>query len=657
MIQAIGLTSVPRRRERPRVDDLTFEARPSHVTALVGPKGAGKTTALRLILRLDSGRGVALLRGRPLHQVPHPVREVGVLLGDVPGHPARSARGHLRMLAAVAGVPPERADDLLDLVGLSGLAHEPLGSFSLGMDRRLGVAAALLGDPHTLVLDEPSHGLSPREAGWLHGLLREYADQGGAVLTTGRDPREATRVADRVVTVDEGRLVADQDAAEYAYARLRPRVTVTSPHAERLAALLTREARGSQSAEAGNGTHETPEVVREGGARLSVYGSSCAAVGETAYRNGIVVHRLADEAADVGATLETPLARADGRGTGGTGGAAGAGQARGTGETRGARGTEGVTRTGATPAAEVSTATAQQAEASPPRLPAIPRPGPTAPFRYELHRMFGVGITWYAMGAALLLALLMAVALVAMDSDAYAHQSGHALPLLAGWPPGPAFFLPPAAVAAGLLGALAYGHEFTYPALAPAHTPVPRRPGLFVAKVAVSGATAVVLVAVTAAVNALALSMLFGTSALAIPASAPAPADQGLSLFAVTVGCAWAGLVAAGIFRSTLLGLAAVLAVPMLMAPAVRELFSGASGRAFEGFPSRLEPAYFASWPSAIERWAPAGWRLLTQPVGQAAVLSAFVILCGYLLVGFRGRGRQGPAPAPKPQKRSNTAP
>lgn len=652
MIQAIGLTSVPRRRERPRVDDLTFEARPGHVTTLLGPKGAGKTTALRLILRLDSGRGVALLRGRPLHHVPHPVREVGVVLGDVPGHPARSARGHLRMLTAVAGVPPERADDLLDLVGLSGLAHEPLGSFSLGMDRRLGVAAALLGDPHTLVLDEPSHGLSPREASWLHGLLREYADQGGAVLITGRDPREATRSADRVVTIDGGRLVADQDAAEYARARLRPRVAVTSPHAERLASLLTRQVRGPQSAEAGNGTHETLEVVREGGARLSVYGSSCAAVGETAYRNGIVVHRLADETADVGATLDTPLARADGRGAAGA-----AGGVHGTGETRRSRGADGVAPTGTSPAVAVSTTTAQQAEASPPRLPAIPRPGPTAPFRYELHRMFGVRITWYAMGAAVVLAFLMALAMVTMDSDAYAPKSGHALPLLAGWPPGPAFFLPPAAAVAGLLGALAYGQEFAYPALAPAHVPVPRRPGLFVAKIAVSGATAVVLAAVTAVVNALVLSVLFGTSVLAIPASAPAPADQTLSLLAVTVGCAWAGLVAAGLFRSTVLGLAAVLAVPMLMAPAVRELFSGASGHAFEGFPSRLGPASLASWPSAIERWAPAGWRLLTQPVGQATVLSAFVILCGYLLVGFRGRGRQGPAPMSKPQKRSNTAP
>lgn len=161
MIQAIGLTSVPRRHQlKPNVDDLTFEARPGRVTVLLGPKGSGKTTALRLMLQLQPGRGIALFRGRPVHRVAHLAREVGVLLGEVPGHPSRTARGHLRMLAAVAGVPADRADDVLDVVGLSGLADQRLGTLSRGMDRRLGVACALLGDPHTLVMDEPAQDLS-----------------------------------------------------------------------------------------------------------------------------------------------------------------------------------------------------------------------------------------------------------------------------------------------------------------------------------------------------------------------------------------------------------------------------------------------------------------------------------------------------------------
>ncbi|KOG90359.1 ABC transporter ATP-binding protein, partial [Streptomyces varsoviensis] len=110
MIQAIGLTSVPRRHQPPAVDDLTFEAPSGRVTVLLGASGAGKTSALRLLLRLDPGRGVALFRGRPLHRIPHPAREIGVFLGDVPGHPGRTARGHLRMLSAAVGVPAERAD-------------------------------------------------------------------------------------------------------------------------------------------------------------------------------------------------------------------------------------------------------------------------------------------------------------------------------------------------------------------------------------------------------------------------------------------------------------------------------------------------------------------------------------------------------------------
>ncbi|MFE3253552.1 ATP-binding cassette domain-containing protein, partial [Streptomyces sp. NPDC059209] len=248
MLQAIGLTSSPRRDLPPAVDDLTFEAPAGAVTALLGAEGAGKTTALRLMLELESGRGITYFRGRPLHRIAHPAREVGVLLGDVPGHPARSTKGQLRMLCAAAGVPAARADDLLDLVGIGALRDEPLGALSLGMDRRLGLAAALLGDPHTLVLDEPAAGLPPRENNWLHGLLRTHAAHGGTVLYTTGDPKEAARTADRVVTLHEGRLVADQDVADFARTRLRPRVVVRTPHAARLADAVNREARAGRPA-------------------------------------------------------------------------------------------------------------------------------------------------------------------------------------------------------------------------------------------------------------------------------------------------------------------------------------------------------------------------------------------------------------------------
>ncbi|WP_244308638.1 ATP-binding cassette domain-containing protein, partial [Streptomyces monomycini] len=310
MIQAIGLTGGSREGRRPAVDDLSFEAPAGRITVLLGDEGAGKTTALRLMLQLESGRGVALFRGRPLHRVPNPAREIGVVFGDVPGHPGRTARGHLRMLSAAAGVPASRADDVLDVVGLSGLADEKLGAFSRGMDRRLGLAAALLGDPHTLLLDEPSRDVSPREAAWLHGLLQGYAAQGGAVLVTSSDARAAARLGHRVVTIEDGRLVADQTATDFARTRLRPRVVVRSPHADRLAALLVDEAQRARPG-ADPQARRAVEVVRESGSRIAVYGSSCAAVGDTAFRHGILVHRLADEVGDTGPVA--PLHRADGR--------------------------------------------------------------------------------------------------------------------------------------------------------------------------------------------------------------------------------------------------------------------------------------------------------------------------------------------------------
>ncbi|MGC2998239.1 ATP-binding cassette domain-containing protein, partial [Streptomyces sp. G35A] len=291
MIQALGLTSSPRKELPPAVDDVSFEAPAGRVTALLGAPGAGKTTVLGLMLELQPGRGITYFRGRPLHRIAHPCREVGVLLGDVPGHPARTVRGHLRMLCAAAGVRARRADEVLEAVGLVSLRDERLGTLSRGMDRRLGLACALLADPHTLVLDEPAHGLSPRENHWLYGMLRAHAARGGTVLCTTADPKEAARAADRVVTLERGRVVADQEAADFSRTRLRPRVAVRSPHAARLSVLLAKEARAAR---------RSVEVVPEGGNRLRVYGSTCAEVGETAFRHGIVVHQLADEIGDMG---------------------------------------------------------------------------------------------------------------------------------------------------------------------------------------------------------------------------------------------------------------------------------------------------------------------------------------------------------------------
>ncbi|MGK5546472.1 ABC transporter ATP-binding protein [Streptomyces sp. URMC 127] len=606
MIQAIGLTSAPQRNRFPAVDDLTFEARPGRVTVLLGAPGAGKTSALRLLLRLDPGRGVALFRGRPLDRVPHPAREIGVVLGDVPGHPARTARGHLRMLSAAAGVPAERADDVLEVVGLTGLAGQRLGDFSLGMDRRLGLAAALLGDPHTLVLDEPAHELSPRETAWLHGMLRAYADHGGAVLVTSHDPKEAARIADRVVTIDEGRLVADQEAAEFSRTRLRPRVAVQSPLAARLAHALGAEAEEARA----TGTGQKVEVVQEGGSKLSVYGSSCAVVGETAYRHGILLHRLTEEIGDTGPV--PPLLRADGRRPAPSAPAPADGPGSAT-----------AGEPGATAAGETA------GPAGLPRLqPRLPAPDPAWPLRYELRRATGVRTGWIVAAASLAASLLVAVLLARSGSTPEPR-------VLTGWPA--LLPLPPVVFGAGLLGALAFGQEFRYPALAPDQGTVPRRLGLLLAKLAVTAVTAVLLALASLFLDAGALGLLFGDDVVALPR------DWAVLLAgwtALTLGCAWAGLLAAGLFRSTALGVVAVLAVPTLVVPVLGSVLAEPAARSLVGLPERLRSAALVQWPSGMDRGVSTALRLVSQPVGWALALSLGALLGAYVLTVFRGRPR-----------------
>lgn len=575
----------PHRDRPPVVNDLTFEAPPGSVTALLGAPGSGKTTALRLMLELEGGRGVTYFKGRPLHRIGHPAREVGVLLGDVPGHPARTARGQLRMLCAAAGVPASRADELLEVVGLAGLGDQRLGTLSAGMDRRLGLASALLGDPHTLVLDEPTEGLSPRERSWLHGLLRAHAAQGGTVLHTTGDPKEAARAADRVVTIDEGRLVADQDVADFSRTRLRPRVAVRTPHAARLAAVLSREARAAQ---------RSVEVVAEDGSRLSVYGSSCAEVGDTAYRHGLPVHQLADETGDAGPVAAPVRGAAD------------------------------------VPVRTVLPGPASAVAISklPPPIPVRPARGPLRPLRYELRRLFGVRTT-----ALIMVAVLVASAAV---SVLLARSGKVPLPdLLVAWPD--LLPLPPAAFAAGLLGALAFGDEFRYPALAAGRGTVPRRLGLLMAKLVVSAGVALLLALLSVLADAEALRLVYGGDLVAVPENAPQLAASWAGL---SVGCAWAGLLGAGVFRLTVAGVAAVLAVPVLVVPLMQKLLAGPSARSITGLPGRLRELGWAQWPYETDRLAMAAVRVVAQPVGLALSLSLSALICAYVFTSLRGRAR-----------------
>ncbi|MFI6704472.1 ATP-binding cassette domain-containing protein [Streptomyces sp. NPDC050509] len=624
MLQAIGLTSSPRRDLPPAVDDLTFEARPGSVTALLGAPGAGKSTALRLMLELEPGRGVTYFRGRPLHRVAHPAREIGVLLGDVPGHPARTVRGQLKLVCAAAGVPASRADELLDVVGLAPLRDERLGSLSLGTDRRLGLAVALLGDPHTLLLDEPSAELSPREKSWLHGLLRAHAGQGGTVLYTTEDPKEAARVSDRVVTLDEGRLVADQDTASFARTRLRPRVAVRTPHAARLADALSREARAGR---------RSVEVVAEAGSLLTVYGSSCPEIGETAFRHGVLVHQLADEIGDTGPGPGPAPSSASGSApgsapvfappSGSVPGPAPAPEARA--EVR----TEVRTEVRAEGRAEIRRGSRTDGPALlPAPLPGRPARSPLRPVRYELRRMFGVRTAPLIMVAVLLASVALAVPL--------GRTGGTPLPgLLAAWPA--ILPLPPAVLGAGLLGALSFGDEFRHPTLAGARGTVPRRLALLLAKLAVTAGTALLLALLAVLADGAVLRLVYGADAVPVP-------DNWVSLGAgwagLAVGCAWAGLLGAGVFRIAIAGMAAVVAVPTLVVPLLQKAFAGPSTRSVAGLPGRLRDMAWPVWPHQADQWLTATFRLAAQPVAAALTLSLSALLCAYLLTGLRRRAR-----------------
>lgn len=581
VIQAIGLTSISRRDLPSAVDDVSFEAHAGHVTALLGASGAGKTAVLRLMLELQPGRGVTYFRGRSLHRIAHPSREVGVLLGDVHGHPARTVRGQLRMLCAAVGVPAGRTDEVLEVVGLASLGDERLGTLSLGMDRRLGLACALLADPHTLVLDDPAQGLSARACGWLHGILRAHADRGGTVLFATGDPKEAARTADRVVTLDEGRLVADQKAADFARTRLRPRVAVRSPHAARLGAVLAKEARTAQ---------RSVEVVNEEGNRLSVYGSTCAEVGETAFRNSILVHQLADETGDMGPRADAEPAPS--------------------------------------PPPSAQALEPGASSSLPPPISVRAAPSPLRPLRYELRRAAGIGTGYLTAAAVLFTSVLVSVLLARIGHTPQRR-------LLAAWPQ--QLPLPPAALGTGLLGAVAFGDEFRHPSLAADRRTVPRRLGLLAAKLVVTGATALALASLTVCCDVAVLYLVYGRELAQVP---PDWLSLGASWFGLAVGCTWAGVLAAGLFRSTSAGLAAVLAVPVVVVPLVQKVLEGSSVRTATGFGAQMHELMLLQWPFGGERYLSAVARMVAQPVGGALTLSLTALLCAYLLATLRRRLR-----------------
>lgn len=287
MIQATELTK--HFGDKVAVDRLSFTITPGVVTGFLGPNGAGKTTTMRCILGLDRPTsGSVTIGGADYSDLPAPIRAVGALLDARAVDGVRSARAHLRWMAQAGGVPLRRVDAVLDLVGLTSVADERIGGFSLGMSQRLGIAGALLGDPPVLLFDEPVNGLDPEGIRWVRTLMRHLASEGRTVLVSSHLMSELEATADHVLVIGHGRLLADTTLAELTQNGSGSHVRVVSPDIDQLAGLL--EGQGAT-------------IARQADGSLNVVGLSNIEIGDLVGSAGMVVHELTPQRATLEAVF------------------------------------------------------------------------------------------------------------------------------------------------------------------------------------------------------------------------------------------------------------------------------------------------------------------------------------------------------------------
>lgn len=276
MIEASGLTK--RYGRTTALDHVSFTVRPGLVTGFLGPNGAGKSTTMRLVVGLDRPTaGNVTVNGRHYAEHGAPLHEVGTLLDAKAVHRGRSARAHLRALAATHGIGRRRVEEVIDITGLAGVADKRVGGFSLGMGQRLGVAAALLGDPQTLILDEPVNGLDPEGVLWIRTLVRHLAGEGRTIFLSSHLMSEMAQTADQIIVLGRGRVIADAPVAEILARASGGVVRVRTPDAGALAAAVRGRA---------------VEVVSVESGLLEISGTDAATIGETAARAGVVLHEL-----------------------------------------------------------------------------------------------------------------------------------------------------------------------------------------------------------------------------------------------------------------------------------------------------------------------------------------------------------------------------
>lgn len=270
-------------RKKLAVDNLSFKVETGKVTGFLGPNGAGKSTTMRLMLGLDNGAGRTVFDDKKLYAYSQPSSIVGILLEAKAFHPTRSARQHLRILADAGGIDLKRVDEVLHEVGLSEVAKKGPGKFSLGMSQRLGIAAALLGKPKYLLLDEPANGLDPEGIAWLREFLKNYADAGNGVFVSSHLLSEMAQMADNIVVIGKGKLIADTSMSELLASNGHSGVLVRSPKMSQLERILI-----AQKA----------NVAKSGGG-LKVSGIPIDDIGKLAFDSGIPIYELSPQAASL----------------------------------------------------------------------------------------------------------------------------------------------------------------------------------------------------------------------------------------------------------------------------------------------------------------------------------------------------------------------
>jgi len=283
MIEAHGLTK--RYGDKLAVDNVSFTVEPGRVTGFLGPNGAGKSTTMRMAVGLDHPTGGTItVNGRPFAEHAAPLREVGALLEAKAVHTGRSATNHLRGLAATHGISRTRVDEVIEMTGLRAVAGKRVGGFSLGMGQRLGIAAAMLGDPRTLILDEPVNGLDPEGVKWVRTLVRYLADEGRTIFLSSHLMSEMAITADELIVIGRGKIITQGPVQEIIDSSSHGSVRVRSPQASELAARLQRDGVTVTSVE---------------GSLLDVAGLTAPEVGEAAASAGIVLHELTPQRASL----------------------------------------------------------------------------------------------------------------------------------------------------------------------------------------------------------------------------------------------------------------------------------------------------------------------------------------------------------------------